>query len=170
MESLHPPQAGLHGWVVFVHGAGHRTRLKMTAMRLMHLGFTESTTSLATRHHSGDHVRRCSVDRERSGPPAALFVPRVVDAGASVAAITTATESPLAKTRRPRQSFRRTSSTDRRASRQFSVGCSGDRSPRGRRTLPLVVETVGHTARTISGHATRISSSDIRPASACPAS
>jgi len=83
---------------VFVHGAGRSgLALKMTAMRLMHLGFTvhvvgDVTTPAIT---SGDVLLTASGSGTTGGVVRAAQ--SAVDAGASVAAITTATESPLAK-------------------------------------------------------------------------
>jgi len=83
---------------VFVHGAGRSgLALEMTAMRLMHLGFTvhvvgDVTTPAIT---SGDVLLTASGSGTTGGVVRAAQ--SAVDAGASVAAITTATESPLAK-------------------------------------------------------------------------
>ena len=83
---------------VFVHGAGRSgLALKMTAMRLMHLGLTvhvvgDVTTPAIT---SGDVLLTASGSGTTGGVVRAAQ--SAVDAGASVAAITTATESPLAK-------------------------------------------------------------------------
>ena len=83
---------------VFVHGAGRSgLALKMTAMRLMHLGFTvhvvgDVTTPAIT---SGDVLLTASGSGTTGGVVRAAQ--SAVDAGASVAAITTATKSPLAK-------------------------------------------------------------------------
>ena len=83
---------------VFVHGAGRSgLALKMTAMRLMHLGLTvhvvgDVTTPAIT---SGDVLLTASGSGTTGGVVRAAQ--SAVDAGASVAAITTATKSPLAK-------------------------------------------------------------------------
>ena len=83
---------------VFVHGAGRSgLALRMTAMRLMHLGLTvhvvgDVTTPAIT---SGDVLLTASGSGTTGGVVRAAQ--SAVDAGASVAAITTATESPLAK-------------------------------------------------------------------------
>jgi len=83
---------------VFVHGAGRSgLALRMTAMRLMHLGLTvhvvgDVTTPAIT---SGDVLLTASGSGTTGGVVRAAQ--SAVDAGASVAAITTATKSPLAK-------------------------------------------------------------------------
>ena len=82
---------------VFVHGAGRSgLALKMTAMRLMHLGLTvhvvgEVTTPAIA---SGDVLLTASGSGTTGGVVRAAQA--AVDAGATVAAITTASESPLA--------------------------------------------------------------------------
>ncbi|MET4052844.1 6-phospho-3-hexuloisomerase [Frigoribacterium sp. PvP054] len=82
---------------VFVHGAGRSgLALRMTAMRLMHLGLEvhvvgEVTTPAIA---DGDVLLTASGSGTTSGIVAAART--AVDAGARVAAITTAADSPLA--------------------------------------------------------------------------
>ncbi|ROS52584.1 6-phospho-3-hexuloisomerase [Frigoribacterium sp. PhB24] len=82
---------------VFVHGAGRSgLALRMTAMRLMHLGLEvhvvgEVTTPAIA---EGDVLLTASGSGTTSGIVAAART--AVDAGARVAAITTAADSPLA--------------------------------------------------------------------------
>lgn len=82
---------------VFVHGAGRSgLALRMTAMRLMHLGLEvhvvgEVTTPAVA---DGDVLLTASGSGTTSGIVAAART--AVDAGARVAAITTAADSPLA--------------------------------------------------------------------------
>ena len=82
---------------VFVHGAGRSgLALRMTAMRLMHLGLTVHVVGEVTSHAigEGDVLLTASGSGTTSGIVSAAE--SAVDAGARVAAITTAADSPLA--------------------------------------------------------------------------
>ncbi|KQS18043.1 6-phospho-3-hexuloisomerase [Frigoribacterium sp. Leaf186] len=82
---------------VFVHGAGRSgLALRMTAMRLMHLGLEVHVVGEVTTPAigEGDVLLTASGSGTTSGIVAAART--AVDAGARVAAITTAVDSPLA--------------------------------------------------------------------------
>ena len=82
---------------VFVHGAGRSgLALRMTAMRLMHLGLTVHVVGEVTSPAigEGDVLLTASGSGTTSGIVSAAQ--SAVDAGARVAAVTTAADSPLA--------------------------------------------------------------------------
>jgi 6-phospho-3-hexuloisomerase len=83
---------------VFVHGAGRSgLALRMTAMRLMHLGLTVHVVGEVTSPAigEGDVLLTASGSGTTSGIVGAAQ--SAVDAGARVAAVTTAADSPLAE-------------------------------------------------------------------------